>query len=64
MFRVPIDDHVDALGNRIERCFEEFENRRRLAIFDKRPPTVVSVSPVTAVSRWTRLFVNGDLNVY
>lgn len=57
--QIPIDDHIYALRNRIERCFNKLKNWRRLATrYDKTAESYLGFVLIAAVRLWTRLFVN------
>lgn len=57
--RVPIDDHIYALRNRIERCFNRLKNWRRLATrYDKTADSYLGFVLIAAVRLWMRVFVN------
>ena len=57
--QVPIDDHIYALRNRIERCFNRLKNWRRLATrYDKTAESYLGFVLVAAVRLWMRVFVN------
>ena len=57
--QVPIDDHIYALRNRIERCFNKLKNWRRLATrYDKTADSYLGFVLIAAVRLWTRVFVN------
>lgn len=56
---VPIDDHIYALRNRIERCFNRLKNWRRLATrYDKTADSYLGFVLIAAVRLWMRAFVN------
>ena len=57
--QLPVDDHVYALRNRIERCFNRLKNWRRLATrYDKTADSYLGFVLIAAVRLWTRAFVN------
>ena len=57
--QVPIDDHIYALRNRIERCFNKLKNARRLATrYDKTAASYLGFIHIVSVRLWTRHFVN------
>lgn len=57
--QIPIDDHIYALRNRIERCFNRLKNWRRLATrYDKTADSYLGFVLIAAVRLWTRVFVN------
>nr|WP_246742720.1 IS5 family transposase [Rhodomicrobium vannielii] len=57
--QIPVDDHVYALRNRIERCFNKLKNSRRLATrYDKTAESYLGFVLIAAVRLWTRTFVN------
>nr|WP_265937402.1 transposase [Siculibacillus lacustris] len=56
--QIPVDDHVYALRNRIERCFNKLKNFRRLATrYDKTADSYLGFVLIAAVRLWTRVFV-------
>ena len=56
--QVPIDGHIYALRNRIERCFNRLKNWRRLATrYDKTAESYLGFVLIAAVRLWTRAFV-------
>lgn len=55
----PIDDHIYALRNRIERCFNKLKNWRRLATrYDKTADSYLGFVLIAAIRLWMRAFVN------
>jgi transposase len=57
--QTPIDDHIYALRNRIERCFNKLKNARRLATrYDKTAASYLGFIHIVSVRLWTRHFVN------
>lgn len=55
----PIDDHIYALRNQIERCFNRLKNSRRLATrYDKTAESYLGFVNLSAVRLWIRHFVN------
>ncbi|CAO3417876.1 Mobile element protein [Azospirillum doebereinerae] len=56
---IPIDDHIYALRNRVERCFNKLKNFRRLATrYDKTADSYLGFVQIAAIHLWTRVFVN------
>jgi transposase len=54
-----IDDHIYALRNHIERCFNKLKNSRRLATrYDKTAESYLGFVNFSAVLLWIRHFVN------
>ena len=57
--QVPIDGHIYALRNRIERCFNKLKNSRRLANrYHKTAESYLGFVLIAAVRVWTKAFVN------
>jgi transposase len=57
--QTPIDDHIYALRNRIERCFNKLKNARRLATrYDKTAASYLGFIHIVSLRLWTRHFVN------
>lgn len=57
--QVPVDDHIYALRNRIERCFNKLKNARRLATrYDKTATSYLGFVQIVSVRLWTRVFVS------
>jgi transposase len=57
--QTPIDDHIYALRNRIERCFNKLKNARRLATrYDKTAASYLGFIHIVSVRLWTKHFVN------
>ncbi|WP_102845504.1 IS5 family transposase, partial [Methylocella silvestris] len=57
--QVPVDGHIYALRNRIERCFNKLKNWRRLATrYDKTAESYRGFVLIAAVRLWMRVFVN------
>jgi transposase len=57
--QIPIDDHIYALRNRIERCFNKLKNARRLATrYDKTAASYLGFIHIVSVRLWTKHFVN------
>ena len=57
--QIAIDDHIYALRNRIERCFNGLKNWRRLATrYDKTADSYLGFVLIAAVRLWMRAFVN------
>lgn len=57
--QAPIDGHIYALRNRIERCFNKLKNARRLATrYDKTAASYLGFIHIVSVRLWTRYFVN------
>jgi transposase len=58
--QIPVDQHIYALRNRIERCFNKLKNSRRLATrYDKTKASYLGFVHIAAIRIWTRAFVNG-----
>lgn len=56
--QIPIDSHIYALRNRIERCFNKLKSWRRLAKrYDKTADSYLGFVLIAAVRLWIRLFV-------
>ena len=57
--QIVIDDHIYALRNRIERCFNKLKNWRRFATsYDKTATSYLGFVLIAAVRLWTKAFVN------
>lgn len=57
--QIPIDDHIYALRNRIERCFNKLKNSRRLATrYDKTVASYLGFIHIASLRLWTKHFVN------
>jgi transposase len=57
--QTPIDDHIYALRNRIERCFNKLKNARRLATrYDKTAASYLGFIHIVSMRLWTKHFVN------
>lgn len=57
--QLPVDDHIYALRNRIERCFNKLKNFRRLATrYDKTAASYLGFVQIAAIRLWMRAFVN------
>jgi transposase len=57
--QIPIDGHIYALRNRIERCFNRLKNARRFATrYDKLAETFHGFVNLVAIRLWLRDFVN------
>jgi transposase len=57
--QVPVDDHIYALRNRIERCFNKLKNARRLATrYDKTAASYLGFIHIVAARLWAKHFVN------
>ena len=57
--QIPVDGHIYALRNRIERCFNKLKNARRLATrYDKTAASYLGFVQIAAISIWTNAFVN------
>ena len=55
----PVDGHIYALRNRIERCFNRLKNSRRLATrYDKTAASYLGFVRIAAIRIWLRIFVN------
>ena len=56
---IPVDGHIYALRNRIERCFNKLKNSRRLATrYDKTMASYLGFVHIAAIRIWMRAFVN------
>lgn len=54
-----IDDHVYALRNRIERCFNRLKHSRRMATrYDKTASSYLGFVHLAAIRLWIRHFVD------
>jgi transposase len=57
--QIPVDGHIYALRNRIERCFNKLKNSRRLATrYDKTAASYLGFVHIAAIRLWTPAFVN------
>ena len=57
--QLPVDRHIYALRNRIERCFNKLKNARRLATrYDKTAASYLGFVQIASIRLWTRVFVN------
>jgi transposase len=57
--KIPLDGHIYALRNRIERCFNKLKNSRRMATrYDKTTASYLGFVQIAAIRIWTRTFVN------
>ena len=57
--QTPIDDHIYALRNRIERCFNKLKNARRLATrYDKTAASYLGFIHIVSAHLGTKHFVN------
>ncbi len=57
--QMPVDGHIYALRNRIERCFNKLKNSRRLATrYDKTAASYQGFVHIAAIRIWMRAFVN------
>lgn len=57
--QIPVDDHIYALRNRIERCFNKLKNTRRIATrYDKTLDSYLGFVLIASIRLWTNLFVN------
>ena len=57
--QIPVDAHIYALRNRIERCFNKLKNSRRLATrYDKTAASYLGFVQIASIRLWTRVFVN------
>jgi transposase len=57
--QLPVDGHIYALRNRIERCFNKLKNSRRLATrYDKTAQSYLGFVQIAAIRLWMREFVN------
>lgn len=62
--QIPVDEHIYALRNRIERCFNKLKNSRRLATrYDKAAGSYLGFVLIAAVRFWTKAFVNRTYRV-
>ncbi len=56
---IPVDAHIYALRNRIERCFNKLKNSRGLATrYDKTVASYLGFVHIAAIRIWMRAFVN------
>jgi transposase len=63
--QIPVDGHIHALRNRIERCFNKLKNaRRRATRYDKTKASYLGFVQIAAIRIWTRQFVNRTLNLF
>ena len=54
---IPVDAHIYALRNRIERCFNKLKNSRRLATrYDKTMASYLGFVHIAAIRIWMRAF--------
>ena len=59
--QAPIDGHIYALRNRIERCFNKLKNARRLATrYDKTAESYLGFVHIVSIRLWIRVFVNNS----
>lgn len=57
--QLPVDGFVYALRNRIERCFNQLKNDRRIATrYDKTSASYLGFALIGAIRLWIRHFVN------
>jgi len=57
--QIPIDDHIYALRNQIDRCFNKLKNTRRLATrYDKTLDSYLGFVLIASIRLWTKVFVN------
>jgi transposase len=57
--QIPVDGHVYALRNRIERCFNRLKNARRLATrYDKTAASYLGFVQIVSIRLWIKHFVN------
>jgi transposase len=57
--QIPVDGHIYALRNRIERCFNKLKNARRLATrYDKTAASYLGFVHIAAIRIWMHAFVN------
>lgn len=57
--QIPVDDHIYALRNRIEHCFNKLKNSRRLATrYDKTAESYLGFVRIAVIRLWMREFVN------
>jgi transposase len=56
---IPIDGHIYALRNPIERCFNKMKNARRLATrYDKTSLSYLGFVHIVSIRLWMKHFVN------
>jgi len=57
--QVPVDDHIYALRNRVERCFNKLKNSRRVATrYDKTADSYTGFLHIASIRLWINHFVN------
>lgn len=57
--QIPVDGHIYALRNRIERCFNKLKNARRLATrYDKTAASYLGFIHIVSIRLWMKNFVN------
>jgi transposase len=59
LVQVPIDGHIYALRNQVERCFNKLKNARRLATrYDKTSDSYRGFVTIASIRLWMNYFVN------
>ena len=57
--RIPVDGHIYALRNRIERCFNKLKNSRRLATrYDKTAASYLGFVQIATIRIWRRMHLS------
>jgi transposase len=57
--QVAIDQHIYALRNRVERCFNKLKNSRRVATrYDKTADSYTGFLHIASIRLWINYFVN------
>ena len=57
--QIPVDGHIYALRNRVERCINRLKNARRIATrYDKTITSYLGFVQIVAIRLWTKHFVN------
>jgi transposase len=63
LVQMPVDDHIYALRNRVERCFNKLKNARRLATrYDKTAESYRGFVNLVSMRLWFKQFVNNSYN--
>jgi transposase len=61
LVQIPVDDHIYALRNRVERCFNKLKNARRLATrYDKTADSYRGFANLVSMRLWFKQFVNNS----
>ena len=59
LVQVPVDGHIYALRNQVERCFNKLKNTRRLATrYDKTSDSYSGFVALASIRLWTKHIVN------